>query len=1497
MRFAVIGPLEVRGDGDEPVPVPGAKERLLLAVLAAGAPGGVSTDRIAEVLWDGAPPATARKSLQAHVVRLRSALEPGRPRGSPGRYVARRGPGYALTVDRADLDALHAGDLAARGRAHLVAGAPAEAVAELSAALALWRGDPYADWPDAGFAEGERRRLAEVRTGALTALGEARLALGQHALVLPEAERLVAEEPLREDWWRLLVLALYRAGRQADALAAVRRARALLAEELGAPPGPALRAVEAAVLAQDPALDLPAAPSPARSPATPPAAPEGPPAGAARCPYKGLAAYQAEDAPLFRGRARLVAGLVARLVDAPLTVVSGPSGAGKSSAVRAGLVPALGAGALPGSAAWRPVVVTPGRCPVDVLAPLADDDGPVLLVVDQAEELWAPGSDPAERTAFLDAVLGLLDDGVAARCVLVLRGDAVGRLTEHAVLTARLDGRVVLVPAFTDAELREVVREPAAAVGLAVEPDLVEAVVADVLGRPSALPLLSTALVGTWERRRAGTLTLAGYLAAGGVAGALTRTAEAAWAALDPRGQELARRLLVRLADVDDGGALVRRPLPREEFDDGDPARRAVVEVFVARRLLALDGDRLEVAHEALLTAWPRLATWLEEDATGRAVRRHLAPTAHDWDAAGRPDDELYRGARLTAALDWADRPDADPAPVERAFLDASRAAADAELAAAHRRADREAAARGRTRWLAVGLAAVLVVALVAAGAAVRAQRGAEVREEEARRAALVADANRLATLSTRAGPLDLSLLLAAQAVRLAGTPDTEDRLLTSLAEHRRAERVLPAPGGVTDAVVMDGTTLLLQGSDWSAWSPGDVAPRVVQEGGAWWGTTAVAGSPTEETVAGVGWDVDAGEAWARLLTPAGEDRVLAGAALGGYPLAIVFTPDGRRIRVVVARAGPSPSDSGTWTVVEVDAGGGGPVRDLGIGGAVPSDASPVDVEPFGARFGRDADTLVTWAPRGGDAGDLAMLSDLATGNQVGLRTPSRPADTVGFRSLAPGAAQLWSDGAVTLYGPDGTARQQLDAHQGGVSDVQQSPDRSWAVTAGGDPGVLLWEVDPATGLWTQREALGGHAGFVTRAEVDTDGDRLFTVAPEDTVVVWDVRPDGGFGSPFPDVPGWWVAGRPEVVEPGRLAVVPVRRVSADTGGSVLDPPDDTRDVAAAFLDLATGRVDVVPVGRLPSLPRYPFSQPPSVPLIPAVAVAVSPDRHRVAVTSGLATTVLDTRTREVVTTIRLPATGELDADGGALPAAAVSCAEWTSDGADLLLCSRAGGSFEDVPGLAVVDATTGRVESRPDRGGDARVSAVSGDHRLVALASGSRAVVRILDGRTLELRGTVLLRTGDRIEDMAFSRDGRRLVVVGSQGVVQLVDAERRVQVGEPARVGVPLLQADWLPDGRTVAVSAVDGSVTLVDAERGLLRGPPLPVSGGTAESSLHLLSAGEELIAFSGQGPGRRYPLRPQDWLAAVCAMAGRDLTPAEWAQYLPGREWRPTCTDLP
>src|SRR5688500_2050601 len=166
MQVAVIGPLDIRTDDRAPVLVTGAEERLLLAVLVAGAPDAVSTDRLIDALWNGEPPESADESLLGHVAGLRRCLEPGLPPRSSGRHVVRRGRGYLLAVARSDIDALRMTSMVERGSARLAAGDAAAAVRLLSSALRLWRGDPYADWPDAAFARDERRRLVALRADA-----------------------------------------------------------------------------------------------------------------------------------------------------------------------------------------------------------------------------------------------------------------------------------------------------------------------------------------------------------------------------------------------------------------------------------------------------------------------------------------------------------------------------------------------------------------------------------------------------------------------------------------------------------------------------------------------------------------------------------------------------------------------------------------------------------------------------------------------------------------------------------------------------------------------------------------------------------------------------------------------------------------------------------------------------------------------------------------------------------------------------------------------------------------------------------------------------------------------------------------------------------------------------------------------------------------------------------------------------------------------------------
>jgi DNA-binding SARP family transcriptional activator len=254
MDYGILGPLEVR-TRDRVVPLRGARQRELLAVLLLHANQIVSSDRLIDDLWEGDPPPTAAKMIQNGVSQLRKLLEPeGGAAGEP--LLVTRSPGYLLRVEPGELDADRFEALAAEGRRELAAGEHDAAVERLREALALWRGPALVDFADATFARADAARFDELRSAATEDRIEADLALGRHADVVPELEALVAQHPLRERLRGQLMLGLYRSGRQAEALRVYQETRDVLVEELGLEPSPALQRLEKAVLVQDPALEL-----------------------------------------------------------------------------------------------------------------------------------------------------------------------------------------------------------------------------------------------------------------------------------------------------------------------------------------------------------------------------------------------------------------------------------------------------------------------------------------------------------------------------------------------------------------------------------------------------------------------------------------------------------------------------------------------------------------------------------------------------------------------------------------------------------------------------------------------------------------------------------------------------------------------------------------------------------------------------------------------------------------------------------------------------------------------------------------------------------------------------------------------------------------------------------------------------------------------------------------------------------------------------------------
>jgi DNA-binding SARP family transcriptional activator len=337
LRFGVLGAFRVERDGRE-VDLGRRLQRTLLAILLVEAGHVVPVDRLIDLLWREEPPAAAIASVQAYVSQLRRALEPERPPRAPAQVLVTQDPGYVLRVADDQVDALRFQMLARRAHNDLAGGQPAAAAAGLEGALALWRGDPYAEFADEPWAVPAVARLTEAHDLASEDRMGAWLALGRHAEAVAELEAMVEARPLRERRWGQLIVAAYRCGRQADALRAYQRCRTVLADELGLEPGPELRRLEAAVLAQDPSLDW--------RPAATPSASE--PAVAQRGRAEGQPAAQTavprpeggRTAPSLVGRDAELAHLRGRLQDAAsgrggAVVLIGEPGAGKTTLAEA----------------------------------------------------------------------------------------------------------------------------------------------------------------------------------------------------------------------------------------------------------------------------------------------------------------------------------------------------------------------------------------------------------------------------------------------------------------------------------------------------------------------------------------------------------------------------------------------------------------------------------------------------------------------------------------------------------------------------------------------------------------------------------------------------------------------------------------------------------------------------------------------------------------------------------------------------------------------------------------------------------------------------------------------------------------------------------------------------------------------------------------------------------------------------------------------------------
>lgn len=553
----------------------------------------------------------------------------------------------------------------------------------------------------------------------------------------------------------------------------------------------------------------------------------------AKSPYKGLQFFDEADEPLFFGREQLTTELVDHLHQHRFLAVVGASGSGKSSVVRAGVVPAVRSGAIVAdghsSVDWLIHVITPGDEPLKAMAAsltrdcesvtatktlLADlqadtdsldlflyrqmevDNGRLLLIIDQFEELFTQCRDVAARELFVGNLVTAVTSGQQGRLrlVLTLRADFYSHAVQFESLRPLLETQQRIIGAMTSDELCQAVEGPASRGNWVFQPGLVDTILQDVGREPGSLPLLSHALQETWVRREGRMLTLASYQAAGGVRRAIAHTADAVYTNLTPEQQVIARNIFLRLTELGEGTEDTRRRAALAELlpeGERETIVNEVLDLLARRRLITLNEEirqpHAEVAHEALIREWPMLREWLDENREGLRIQRDVTETAQAWQANGEDASYLYRGGRLIQAQEWAGQPEAQLNVLEQQFLSASQTAIEQEanereaqrqreLEAAQLLAEVETRRAKTTRQAFIGVTIFLVLAVVAAIFGFVQRNTALEQATNARSQALAS-----ASLSIQEKDPMRGLLLAIAAGQTADTILAFDALNTSL--------------------------------------------------------------------------------------------------------------------------------------------------------------------------------------------------------------------------------------------------------------------------------------------------------------------------------------------------------------------------------------------------------------------------------------------------------------------------------------------------------------------------------------------------------------------------------------------------------------------------------------------------------------------------------------------------------------------------------------------
>jgi WD40 repeat protein len=900
-------------------------------------------------------------------------------------------------------------------------------------------------------------------------------------------------------------------------------------------------------------------------------------------PYKGLFYFDESDAELFFGREALTSTLVERLLsgleaDHRFLTVIGASGSGKSSLVRAGLVPTLRW--RQETSCWPVYVMTPTAHPLEALAEVLNGHNPtsssaqamvkeftgttqglhktldhlaassgsehVLLVIDQFEELFTLCRNEMEQHTFVEDMLNAaLQPGGRALVVIAMRADFYAHCAHFDLLRQAISSYQEYIGPMNMDDLRRAIEEPAKRGHWEIEPGLVEILLHDVgadIGRapePGALPLLSHALLETWQRRRGHTMTLGGYMASGGVRGAIAETAEAVfYDQLDQRQRNIARQIFLRLTELggDTSTADTRRRVGFDELvsklEDHDLVREVLVTLADAR-LVTTDQDVAEVAHEALIREWPTLRTWLEENREGLRLHRHLTVTAQEWDTSNRDPSILYRGARLAQALEWATEYVDDLNMLEHSFLDASQALAEKEatereaqrqreLESAQKlaetekkRAEEESRSnkrlRQRTYFLATAFTLAGILALIAGifwWNSIQSNKLATSRELSA------------AAINNLQVDPERSALLALQALNTSDTLEARNALHQSIPELHLLMNIPAHSGGVPDvAYSPDGRLIASMGirqevKIWDA-NSGELLRTLIGEDEF---DASLAFSPDGKILAGayitqvVLWDTASGETITKL-----SGQPLDNAA--GYNLGvgkISFSPDGKYLATANMDGLPTIWDIETSSKVLSLETGMLPSKAIAyspVGGLLATGGDEGIVQVWDAKRRAELSTLnlggiihsISFSLDGkylAAASEDGNIKVWDTGTGEIISNPPRQSGMYDIAFLADGRyATAGQDGTIRVWNPrTGQQVLLLAGPTSTVISVDGSPDGKRIVTGAYDGSLRMWDATPGKELMT----IPAHAEIVWNVIYSPNGSRLASASVDGTVKVWD---------------------------------------------------------------------------------------------------------------------------------------------------------------------------------------------------------------------------------------------------------------------------------------------------------------------------------------------------------------------------------------------------------